>query len=151
MKINKTKIAIYLTILVLLIVVSGIIWNGLSLFSVWIEQHSGYYFKGKLGIVHQALAYTAPRLWELSVEKQIEKIFGEDATLAKAVFRAESGLRCDAVSSTADIGIAQINAKYHAWRGNLMDCTQNLLIAKDLKDEQGWGIWVAYSTGAYKK
>ena len=110
----------------------------------------------KLIVEKQALVYTAPRLWELSPEKQIEQIFGEDARLAEAIFRAESGLNCNAVSSTNDLGIAQIQPKFHAkralkWNGNLMDCTTNLLVAKEIFDEQGFEPWVSWQNQSYKR
>ncbi len=78
--------------------------------------------------------------------------FGEDAGTAIAVFRAESGLRCNAVSRTYDYGVAQINA-VHQWRfrGDMFDCAENLRVAYQIYQEQGFRPWVAYTNGAYLK
>ena len=87
----------------------------------------------------------------VSVEVMIRRTFKQDAKMALAVFKAESGLRCNAVSSTGDIGPAQINAKWHSKRGNLFNCKDNIRVAKEIFDEQGFTPWVAYKSGAYKK
>lgn len=87
----------------------------------------------------------SPRLSELPVETQIRKIFRSDARIALAVFKAESGLRCDSVSPTNDHGVAQLHGK------PIYDCTENLLEAKRMFDRRGWQPWVAYNSGAYKK
>jgi len=69
--------------------------------------------------------------------------------MAMAIAKAESGMRCDAVSPTSDFGPMQINI-IHKWRGNIYDCTENLLIAKQIFDEQGWNPWVTFKNERYK-
>lgn len=83
--------------------------------------------------------------------------FGSEATLAKQVFKSESGLRCEAVGDMdlqfkkngivygASYGIAQI--RYLPGRpspAQLKDCKFNIQYAKKLRDKQGWTIWSTY-------
>lgn len=91
--------------------------------------------------------------------------FGSEASLAKAVFKSESGLRCEAVGDTdlqftrngivygASYGIAQI--RYLPGRptpDQLKDCKFAITYAKQLRDKQGgFQAWSAYSNGSYKK
>jgi soluble lytic murein transglycosylase-like protein len=154
------KIKIRIAIVVLSILVSfwlfQTITTGFASAVNLVEPHILRYEMGKWQKVGINIQHK--NLWDYPVETQIRKVFGKDAKLAEAIFRAESGLNCNAVSYTGDIGIAQINAKFHAKRalangmnGNLMDCTTNLLVAKQIFDEQGWTPWVVYNTLAYKK
>lgn len=83
--------------------------------------------------------------------------FGKDANLAIAIFKAESGLRCDAVgvnkNMTKDYGIAQINS-IHKWRvgdeKKFLDCQTNINVARQIWKEQGPKPWVAYNTGKHE-
>lgn len=93
---------------------------------------------------------------ELPVEGQIRRIFGKDADMAIRVSWAENGRRtCDRVhvnrDGSKDIGIFQINDKYHGHKGNLYNCTENIKVAYRIYKEQGnWSAWVAYNNGSYK-
>lgn len=155
MTINKTKIILFFKfvayILVILAIVATpyVIWNGWNISVEWMEE---WWLKEK-HIVKQALAYKAPRLEELPVEAQIEKVFGKDAPMALAVSQAENGKRdCSLVGFTGDIGVFQINPKYHSWRGNLSNCTENIKIAKQIFEEQdNWTAWTAYNNKTYLK
>jgi hypothetical protein len=75
---------------------------------------------------------------------------------ALAVAKAESGMREDGVNSNdgsprnIDVGIFQINLKYHGHKPGcslkeLADAYTNVDCAFSLWQEQGWGIWVAYT------
>ena len=141
----KNKIAIYLVLFLLGIGLSQVILAG------WysaVGLMEGFWLKEKFNPI--TVNYKAKRLWELPVERQIEKVFGKDAEMAKAISKAESGMRCEAVSYTGDVGPFQIN-HIHQKRGNILDCTTNILVAKQIFDEQSWRPWVAYNTGAYKR
>lgn len=94
---------------------------------------------------------------QLPVEIQIVRIFGKkNAKLALAVSQAENGTRqCDRKggpnkNGTFDWGVFQLN-DVHQSKGNLKDCTENIKIAKQIFDRQGWSPWVAYQNGNYKK
>ena len=103
----------------------------------------------------QTSSLVSPRLQELSVEQQINRVFGKDATMALAVSQAENGTRqCDRKGGTSnDWGVFQINEVHlNRWTlEQLQDCTQNILIAKVLFDEQSWTPWTVYKTGAYER
>lgn len=92
-----------------------------------------------------------------SINNLLRWTFGSEATLAKTVFKNESGLRCEAIGDTnltyvkngitygASYGIAQI--RYLPGRPTpeqLKDCKFNIQYAKQLRDKQGWTIWSAY-------
>lgn len=85
----------------------------------------------------------------------IIRTFGSDYRVALAVARAESGLRCEAYhfnqdrARSVDHSVFQLN-DVHSWRGNLNDCHQNVIIAKEIHDESGWWPWVVYQRGIYK-
>lgn len=106
---------------------------------------------------------TVPHAQE-SINNLLRWTFGSEATLAKSVFKAESGLRCEAEGDTdlqftrngivygASYGIAQI--RYLPGRptpAQLKDCKFAIKYAKQLRDKQGFGIWSQYSNGEYKK
>ena len=93
---------------------------------------------------------TRPPLAELPPIARIHRIWGENAEMAISIAKAESGLRCGAVSPTNDYSIFQLNI-VHSWRGDITDCTENIKIAKQIFDEQGWRPWVAYQNGEYKQ
>ncbi|MGE5298314.1 MAG: LysM peptidoglycan-binding domain-containing protein [Acidobacteriaceae bacterium] len=99
-----------------------------------------------------------------TIEAQIARIFQEDAPLVTAVFRAESGLRCDAVGDGhlqfikdgirygQSYGVAQI--RYLPGRPSpeqLKNCTYNLLVAKQIYDQDGPNAWTAYRNQSYRK
>lgn len=141
----KIKIAIVLNIIILLLMTGYIVWNG---WHVAIKETERFWLREKFGI--SALDYKAKRLWELPVERQIEKVFGKDAAIAKAIAKAESGMKCEAISHTGDVSVFQVN-KIHSWRGNILDCTNNILIAKQIYDEQGWIPWISYQNKSYQR
>lgn len=99
---------------------------------------------------------TVPHAQE-TINNLIRWNFGSEATLAKSVFKAESGLRCEAVGDMdlqftrngtvygASYGIAQI--RYLPGRptpDQLKDCKFAIKYAKQLRDKQGWTIWSGY-------
>ena len=89
---------------------------------------------------------------DLPVEGQICRVFGRDCKIALAISLAENGTRkCDRVSSTGDVGIFQINYKYHGNKGNLFDCKDNIRVAFAIYQESGWRSWVAYRNKSYLK
>ena len=75
--------------------------------------------------------------------------------MALAISQAENGRRdCTRThknnNGSVDVGIFQLNSVHEA-KGNRFDCTENIKIAKQIFDRQGWSPWVVYQTGAYKK
>lgn len=115
--------------------------------------------------------YTKQPEYQVTVPKNKETIdnllrwtFGSEARLAKAVFKSESGLRCEAEGDAnlayvksgivygKSYGVAQI--RYLPSRPTpqqLLDCKFNIQYAKQLRDKQGWEIWSAYNNKSYLK
>jgi hypothetical protein len=90
------------------------------------------------------------------VESQIIRIFKDDAQMALSISQAENGNRgCKRThlntDGSVDVGIFQINNKWHGHKGDLYDCTENIKIAYQIYKTSGWYPWVVYNTGAYKK
>lgn len=46
---------------------------------------------------------------------------------------------------SVDTSVFQINNRWHSQRGNLLDWRENIKIAKEISDEQGWYPWVCYN------
>lgn len=85
-----------------------------------------------------------------------QEAFGSQWQTAKAICRAESGLRKDAKSPTSDYGLCQINQVHRKRVGGdltkLFDPATNIRVAAAIyKDNGGWHPWTVYRTGAYKK
>ena len=77
-----------------------------------------------------------------------------DSNVAIALFTSESGLNCNAVSSTHDYGVTQINSLYQRNRINgrdLKDYKKNIDIACEIYKEQGFSPWTNFRNGRYKK
>ena len=95
-------------------------------------------------------------------------IFGDEADIALAVGKAESGLRSDVINKWWDgkrgewsVGCYQINIYAHrakipgktdsereAW---LKVPKNNVMMAKIIKDASGWGAWTGYTSGRWKE
>lgn len=91
-----------------------------------------------------------------SVEEMILERWGKDTPQAIAVFKAESGLRCDAynvnTNGTVDVGVAQLNSIHYNddfTIADAVDCEKNLDKAYEMWKAQGWTPWVAYLNGNY--
>lgn len=141
----KNKIVLFFLYIVPFILAASIVISALY---DWLLQE----FEGLI-VGFSGFSLSVPRLEELPVENQIIRIFGEvDAPFALAISQAENGTRkCDRVGVSGDIGVFQIAPQYHAWRGDLTDCTENIRIAKEIFDEQGWWPWRVYQTGVYRR
>lgn len=96
---------------------------------------------------------------EYSTDELFDKYFGKDASIAKAVCRAESGLNEKVVSKpnkngTRDYGICQVNT-IHAWRvggelNNLLDKETNIRVSSEIfRDNGSFNPWTCFKTGAY--
>jgi hypothetical protein len=97
---------------------------------------------------------SVPPLSKKSVEDLICEKFGPDCNVAIAVAKAESGLRCDAVSQTNDHGVFQINAVHlPKFNGKSpYDCEANIEVAYQIyKSWGGFRPWTAYTSGRYLK
>jgi hypothetical protein len=107
-----------------------------------------------------------------TIQEQIEEVFGQEASLALAIFRCESGLNPKALKSDNiehSVGIAQINIASHRGRGKkvhwakvpgetveektawLMESSNNIKTAKRIQSKSGWGAWSTFKNGCYKK
>jgi len=88
-----------------------------------------------------------------SVEERICQKFKENCQEAIAIAKAESGLRCDAVSPTNDHGVFQINAvHFPKFKGkDPYDCDANIEVAYEIYKRQGFYPWTVYRTGSYKR
>lgn len=98
-----------------------------------------------------------PAYAEGSVEEIIRKHFGDEADKAITCFKAESGLRPQALNTsnrngTWDMGVAQINSIHCKKLGTtdrgeckakLFDVETNIKMAKSIYDGRGWNAWYA--------
>ena len=90
-------------------------------------------------------------------EQMILDTFGlENYKIARAIAKAESGMRCDAMhfneNHTMDWGLYQINSIHWERFGgleNLVTCEQQIKAAHELFLEQGWNPWVVFNTGSF--
>ena len=93
-----------------------------------------------------------------TVRLAVRREFGNEADLALAVFRSESGLIPSREGdSGTSIGIAQIHIPAHsrkipatdkkAWLKNFQN---NIKLAHQIRCSSGWGAWTQFKTGAYK-
>jgi hypothetical protein len=90
-------------------------------------------------------------------EQMILDTFGlENYKIARAIAKAESGMRCDAfninTNNTIDYGLYQINSIHWKRFGGLeklVTCEQQIKAAYELYKEQGWNPWVVYNTGRF--
>ncbi len=85
-----------------------------------------------------------------------QKYFGANWKMARAICTAESGLNPNAVSSTNDHGLCQINWPSHRNKVNslseLYDPEINLRVAAQISGNGiKWTPWTVYRTGAYLK
>lgn len=80
---------------------------------------------------------------------------GNDQIIAVAVALAESGGNASAThknsNGTTDYGLMQINSVHSALiaSGTWSNPTDNMRMAKSVKDSSGWTAWTTYKTGAY--
>lgn len=97
--------------------------------------------------------YSIKEDWKLDIAKYIcTKDW--DCNTAIALFYAESGLNPGRKSGTNDHGVAQINKWYQRNRigdRDLYNAQDNIDIAYEIYQEQGFKPWSAYKNGAYKK
>lgn len=154
---NKNKIAIYLTIVLLLLMVSNAIWTGLSILYSASENTFYNYFYGKLMRDYEPIEYKAKTLTELPIEAQIARIWGDKAKTAIQVSWAENGARkCDLEvvepNGTKSYGIFMLNS-VHFKKGytevDFKDCVKNIQIAKRFYDEAGWHLWSSWKNKSY--
>jgi hypothetical protein len=91
------------------------------------------------------------------VETYIRRVFADtgQAEIIVATFKAESGLRCNAVGAGQYLGIAQVS---HYWWGKwfggwyaLLDCKNNIDASRVIYNRGGLRPWGAYTNGAYLK
>jgi hypothetical protein len=96
-------------------------------------------------IVEKPVPYEVTKLPEW-VEEFTRAVFGTEADNALKVFKCESGLREKAYNKnkngSSDSGVAQINSIHGVREKWLNNYRINILIAKQLYDEQGWNPWV---------
>ena len=99
-----------------------------------------------------------PEEIDTPLEEYICNKFGTfDCKTALAVFKAESGLREDAINinsnGTIDAGIAQINSVHFKKPGcspkELFDAYKNVDCAYTIWKGSGWNAWVVYNTNRY--
>jgi hypothetical protein len=104
------------------------------------------------------------------IENEVKSVFGNDAKVALAIFKTESGLnpramnwncRYNGVSQqckpedrnnawSVDCGIAQINVPGKACPEELFDYKNNIHVARsDLFDRRGFQPWVTFNEGYY--
>lgn len=91
-------------------------------------------------------------------EKYIYEVFGiEDYKVAIAVFRAESGLREDAINvntnGSVDVGVAQINSVHFKKEGcslkEVATMKGNIDCAYKIYKASGWSPWVVFQKGTF--
>lgn len=78
----------------------------------------------------------------------IKRYFGDDTYRAVRVAHCESRLiqwkRNTNKDGSVDVGMFQINQYWHGHRGDLTDIEENVRVAKEIYDEQGWNPWICY-------
>jgi len=79
--------------------------------------------------------------------------YGRDGAIALRVAHCESRFNQDAVNvnedGSEDVGVFQINQKWHADKGDAYDLVENIRIAKEIKDTSGWQAWVCWQKFSY--
>lgn len=89
-----------------------------------------------------------------SVDAEVRRVFGASSTIALAVFKAESGLRSNACSSTNDWGVCQVNRTAHPQYSVefLMNYQNNIQACWAIsRGGTSWTPWTVYKTGAYRQ
>ena len=107
----------------------------------------------------------------ITLEQQVATIFGNKTKVAIAVFKAESGLKPDAINYnciyngksksckkkdqpkawSVDCGLGQINIKGKVCPETLLTVSGNLQAVQQLYEKQGLKAWVCYKQGLYYK
>jgi soluble lytic murein transglycosylase-like protein len=90
-------------------------------------------------------SYTAAAGLGCRTYDAIFRQYSWNASLAEAICQAESGGNPQAVSSTNDYGLMQLHNMA------IFDPYQNIAAAYRRYQEQGWGAWTSYRTGAYER
>jgi hypothetical protein len=105
------------------------------------------------------------------IEDRIEQLWRDEAAVAKAVFKAESGLRPQAVGYnciyggkstwcrsgdrdkawSVDCGVAMLNHTGQICPEEYLDWNANLTKAHEMWTRRGWSPWVAYTQKYYIK
>lgn len=88
------------------------------------------------------------------VSQEINRVFGDKARLAKAVFTSESGLRSNACSTSNDWGISQVNRTAHPQYSIefLMDYRNNVQAAWAISSGgTNFNPWSDFKNGNYLK
>ena len=91
----------------------------------------------------------------------IAKYFGSEAQFAYKIAELESGVESKMSNypnndGSQDVGIFQVNDRWHcpkvgednfsnACHQKLLDPETNVRIAKQIRDESGWGAWATYN------
>lgn len=93
-----------------------------------------------------------------------KQYFGAEADLAYAVAKAESGVVSKAgavnMDGSQDWGVMQINDRWHCPKvgaeafsedchNKLLDVETNVRVAKQIRDDSGWGAWSVINNGRY--
>lgn len=108
----------------------------------------------------------------ITLEQHIERIFGDKAEVALAVFKHESeGLKLDAKNYnciyngkstfckkgdeakawSVDCGIAQVNIRGKVCPPELLTLEGNMKAVEKIYKQQGLNAWVSYKNGKYKQ
>ena len=89
-----------------------------------------------------------------SVEAEIRRQFGAEYKTALAVAKAESRLKAEAIhknsNNSVDYGIFQINSVNGYKVSEMLDARQNIKIAREIYEKQGWKAWATYNSNAYQ-
>ena len=103
--------------------------------------------------------------WQEPIAQKIRAVFGEEAEIAIATFRAESGLRANAQgwncgygvckiedrgqATSTDCGVAQINIKGTECPSELFDEEKNIERAYSMYKRRGFQPWSVFNSGKY--
>ena len=110
-------------------------------------------------VVEKIIEPATPESIDTPIKKYICEKFGQFECLTAVAVANHEGLnrapddQNTNENGSIDTGIFRINSVHQKRPGcslaELIDAYKNVDCAKILFDEQGWGIWVAYSTGRY--
>lgn len=119
--------------------------------------------------------YVRAKTQDEILDQHIQRIFGNKAKIATAVFTHESGMNLrkvnydctyivngkkqytfchkgdEAKAWSVDCGIGQINTKGKVCPEHLLTLEGNVIAIEKVYKEQGLQAWVSYTSGAYKK
>lgn len=103
-------------------------------------------FNGKATILVSANRVQASVQSREEIEREINRVFGQDSFMAKKIVWCESSFRPQVIhknrNGSVDVGLFQVNSVHRQSTTDMQDPVKNIAFAKKLFDKQGWKPWV---------